>query len=1039
MTQFLVTPFFPRWSALLAASLVFPLCHLSAEDGAISYANPPARVVWIEGEDAVKTNWTPGEARHIWWHEYAGTTGRGVLELSAPALPPEGAYTATYEFDLPAAGAYRLYWRGRFPGYQACPIYWSVNGAPERRQPAEGQLADSGILARALNMKVVLADLGEFKGRKGKNSLTIAVRDVMKDEVRVPNGGKSRTEDFVVQGIDSLLISKVKTILPPEELTVVSGQESPESSIPAMEADLDPGGGQFHGVHLQHAVQDWRGYDHLRLSVRAEGTGTEILQARLRCYYAGSQFIDLPVEVRPEDFGSTVVFDFDLNKAFGDISRAGIHLLWLYTSDAWHTKPGPVKLAMESLALTSRNAAGSQPIVVPPKGEPPPGLAAAKVKQVSEFVWNETSADKDSPASKGVMEDDPAKASVVTTAGDLRAEWSPVNGGLRKLSLGKMVLAQSPSAREPVGLQFLDKTDWMPSAPGTWKQEGDELVFWQSDKLARLELRIASRDGEIRIRPTIENLGEQPISRIRYSLWQGARMDGGTLLASTNRHPLQNLEAYVSKVSPQKFLHDWFCLYGKQATLHVRLEDRALLDSTARYGQNGKGVFVGIDKYPCIPPGKSWVAPEAVLGADRSGSWYQAAARFRTWFDIFAEKPPIPAWFKAIGGFDVDGVFYEEDAIAKNRVKLARMLKENGTSVLHGGDWLPFKTEGWYTLNYRLDDDQLANFIKIADDIRAQGGHLSIYTNALMISRVTKEFADYGKDLTVVASDGFPMDTEHDSRHHPMALPWPNARWANRYCDALEPVIAKGRPAILYMDQLGAVPTHLDYALERNGHEHYGQWRAVQKEFCETVEKRFRPLQPDLVTGIEGPNIAAQQVATFALIHYGDFEVFRVTFPHFVNFIGTHSFELPKDTILRFARDAFLCGQPLMFFHSVAANLGETTRAEIRDMLLCKRQIDPLLYGLRCQGADGITAPEGVRAFTFAGEKETVVTFVRESADAPRTVTLDPARTGVDGAHSAHVLNPDGTPGEELKFTPGASALTLEMPNTRFGMVLIKQ
>ena len=80
---------------------------------------------------------------------------------------------------------------------------------------------------------------------------------------------------------------------------------------------------------------------------------------------------------------------------------------------------------------------------------------------------------------------------------------------------------------------------------------------------------------------------------------------------------------------------------------------------------------------------------------------------------------------------------------------------------------------------------------------------MSIYSNPLMFSRVTRDYDEYGRDLATVGRDGNLWLTEHTHRHHPMALPYPNATWARHYLDAIEPAVVEGKPDALYMDQLG--------------------------------------------------------------------------------------------------------------------------------------------------------------------------------------------------------------------------------------------
>jgi hypothetical protein len=989
----------------------------------------------MEGEDPASSNWTPGESRHNWWHEVAGVTGRGLLDLASSALPAAGAYVATYDFELPTAGLYELYWRGRYPGYQACPIYWSINDGAERRQPALGASPEAGILHSVVNLKLVLADLGSFQGVQGRNRLTITVRDLLQDNVVVAPGEPARQQPYLVQAIDSLLVAKVQYRDPPERLPVLTGDPAAAAAI-ELRAEVNPATTVFAGTTVAPTVGNWAGYDRLSVSLRVNSDSSELYNGRLRCYYEGSLFRDLLLQVAPADFGKSITVEFDLNKEFAEVSRAAIHTLWLYTYDAWYGRRGTYRIDVSDLTLSARNERGRQPLVVPPVGRPAPGLAETKARQMAEFVWNEPPrAETTAAASEGAVGDAPASAGVSFTAGELTAVFSPVTGGLRRLTLGAEALLDQPAAPAPLQVTFRDGSVWSPRQPGRWETDGTALVFRRADALAGIELRVDSEAGELRCHPVVTNHAAQPIARVRFTLWQGARLEG-TLMASTQRYARGTYDAPKSLVSPQLFVHDWVCLYDGRLSLHGRLEDRLLLDSKGSFGHPAAGSFAQIEKYPCIPPGQSWPAPVLVVGADRTGTWYDAADRYRLWFSSWARRPLIPGWFQAIGGLGLGGQVYEAEAIASNRAMLEQARDLGGVTLFHTGAWLPLQTEAWYPVNYRLDAPQLARLASVVADLRAQGGRLSLYSNALMISRVTPDYADYGEQLTVRASDGFPVYSEHDFRHHPMALPWPNAEWAERYCDALEPVIAKAGPDVLYMDQLGAVPTHLDYALERHRHAHYGEWRRVQTEFCEVVERRFRPLQPELVTGIECPNIAAQQVAGFALLVHSDYEILRYTFPQFVNCIGAYAGGLEPATLRRYAKEAFLSGQPLLFFDAAAAGLDAATRNTVREMLQLKRQIDPRLYAGRCQTSRGVVPQEGVEAFGFVGEGEWLLTYVKTGA--ADTVTLEPATFGCPAAASAQVVAADGSAGEALPVRQVAGRLEIRLPAAAFGVLRLQ-
>jgi hypothetical protein len=152
----------------------------------ISYANPPNRVVWIQGVNCQDSNFTGRTGAHNWWYGlYPSVNKRGLFAVTSWRLPNggNGFYYARYHFNLPSAGTYVLYFRGRYPGYFASPITWQINNGPEHSQPPTGKEYFTNVLADALTLNrtggepgLALVKLGTFHGKKGANTVTIRVR-----------------------------------------------------------------------------------------------------------------------------------------------------------------------------------------------------------------------------------------------------------------------------------------------------------------------------------------------------------------------------------------------------------------------------------------------------------------------------------------------------------------------------------------------------------------------------------------------------------------------------------------------------------------------------------------------------------------------------------------------------------------------------------------------------------------------------------------------------------------------------------------------
>ncbi len=140
-----------------------------------------------------------------------------------------------------------------------------------------------------------------------------------------------------------------------------------------------------------------------------------------------------------------------------------------------------------------------------------------------------------------------------------------------------------------------------------------------------------------------------------------------------------------------------------------------------------------------------------------------------------------------------------------------------------------------------------------------------------------------------------------------MALPFPNAQSAKRYLEYVEKAVLAGHPDMLYLDQLGAVPAHLDFAPQRHRHRHYGEWTAGSTGFLRVVTQYLRPRRPDLVFYIECPNPAQQQYANLSM--YGTTQVLRYVFPTYYGIFGSYG-DIEPERAHRYAGQALLTGEP---------------------------------------------------------------------------------------------------------------------------------
>ncbi|MBN1435790.1 MAG: hypothetical protein JW936_01840 [Sedimentisphaerales bacterium] len=584
----------------------------------------------------------------------------------------------------------------------------------------------------------------------------------------------------------------------------------------------------------------------------------------------------------------------------------------------------------------------------------------------------------------------------VIQAGDLKLTLSGRNGGVRGLEYGEQNLLTDSAQAEPLLMvSFLSGIAATNSQMPVWRVDNSDVICSLQSELFTAEVVFSpdAENDEVRINARITNTSDEPICQtVLAPLVNIALNDQANNDVYRLGHDVFD-SGFHRRISPQ-FSFDWICVTDDQATLYARYEDIGLLDTEALAGFPSDGVpgCLVMRKSPRILPGATWQCPTLVLGGYGNGDWHLAADRFSQWWHSWALRPHIPQWVRAVGGITLAYSIKPENALVDDPASVINNVSTSGIYWGHCAAWLPFNTEAWYPLNYKLNPTQLAHMADVVRAIHDVGGRVSVYTNGLMFSRVTPEWELYGEDLCAVAQDGGVWLSEHTYRHHPMGLPYPNARWAQEYVRAVEGPVILGGVDTLYMDQLGAVPAHLDYAPERHGHEHYGEWIAGTVEFVRTVHERLMPQNPDLTTMIERPCPAAQQYVTFGLLHGN--EILRYTFPYYYNISGCYD-SASAEAAIEYTKQAFMLGQPVLLI-----GLAEEAQDVCRSIIQLKQCVDPLLYEAVFRDTVGV---ELLSADTMAtvfdrGEDGVYVTMVNNSDVAlDAQVAISMADYAIDG------------------------------------------
>jgi hypothetical protein len=601
-----------------------------------------------------------------------------------------------------------------------------------------------------------------------------------------------------------------------------------------------------------------------------------------------------------------------------------------------------------------------------------------------------------SPLPTGSAPDDAAREALCLRADALGAEVSPVNGGLRRLSFGAdgLTLAAVPLATPLLTVERRD---------GSVVESGAVVGVTQTESALLIEthapgLKVAAKwtadrqTGELRLRVWVRNLGGASIWRVRLNLAGGLAIGGDArddawLVGKELLSPDKSVGEY-SWVSPHQFPFDLAAIGDRAASVYALLEDRELLNTRVEFGRASETAAgrLAFTKHPRIRPGETWAAPPLCLGAYSDGDWHRAGDRFSRWWYSWARTPRTPGWLAAIGGLSLGGPDLQKpDAVATGLQELATAERVSGISLLHGAGWLGFATECWYPLQYRLTADRLRSVRTYTDALRAAGGRSSFYTNPLMLSRATPDYELWGRGLATIDSRGRVQLTEHATHHHPMCLPYPSAAWANRYLEAVEAAVVAGKPDMLYMDQLGAVPAHLDFAPDEHGHRHFGEWTRGSAEFLRSVTTALAPFRPDLGTYIECPNPVLQQYVHLSF--YGTNRVLRYVFPTYYGFVGSVDAVSPEKALAT-AQEALLTGEAVTIHYASLTEATPEQQQAVRDIIALKQTTDPLLRHARFRDSQGLEPPPGVEATVFEGPDAAYVAYVNREAVAGQSVRL---------------------------------------------------
>ena len=269
-----------------------------------------------------------------------------------------------------------------------------------------------------------------------------------------------------------------------------------------------------------------------------------------------------------------------------------------------------------------------------------------------------------------------------------------------------------------------------------------------------------------------------------------------------------------------------------------------------------------------------------------------------------------------------------------------------------------------------------------------------------------------------------------------MALPYPDEALAALYLSVLKPVLALGRPDLLYMDQLGAVPAHLDFAPGRGEHRtDFGQWVRGSTEFLRGVCDWLMTACPHTATWIECPNPALLQYVH--LSYYGTNRVLRYVFPTYYGFVGDVG-SVPPEQAVRVAQEGLLTAEPVTIHYASLLQAQPAQQQAVREIVQLKQRVDPLLRTAKFRDQNRLTVSEGVRATLFVGPDRVLIPFVQEAAAPGGTVLCELAALPRKTARQAQVHMVGSEQVSTTEMRREGDGVVVALPLVRAGVLEVR-
>lgn len=443
----------------------------------------------------------------------------------------------------------------------------------------------------------------------------------------------------------------------------------------------------------------------------------------------------------------------------------------------------------------------------------------------------------------------------------------------------KLVLNQNGQitglSNKPTGTEFIhtdQPTGWkLITSMGEWREHqifdhdntgqvwlmGDQaevqfegLIGQEQARLdISLTLHYRLKGDEVEAQAQIDNRSAETVKEIWFPFISGLRKidpqlaDHLTLpmtIGAILDEPAHNLpyDRFVNRGGGQFFAHDgwshyplpypglasmpWMDFFNQNEGLYLGSHDVHCPTTTllARGRVETSDFQLGFGRYPFVSPGEQWQSATFVIKL-HTGDWHAGARCYREFAATRGPNVVAPDWLRAIPG--VQGAFHvhQNKHIVNSYESLVDIFRANLRSGLN----LPLFVFSWFRTGHDSDYPEYeatpalggAEALRsVIQTIRAEGGHVILYTQGRLIDKKTRYYRRIGRRICLKNEDGVEYIDEYSFNDggtiYPgkiFALACPStAEWYDTLRQQIDMVMELGASGILF-DQIAGEPPFL--------------------------------------------------------------------------------------------------------------------------------------------------------------------------------------------------------------------------------------